>query len=497
MTARDRTRCSANTTTRRRFLKTLGAGAAGLAVGRPAWAKATHATKPNFIIVMADDMGYGDSSAYDGWIKTPHMEALAAQGIRFTDFHSSGNVCSPTRAGLMTGRYQQRAGLAHVVTADPKLRNYHTGLQTSEVTFPKLLKKVGYTSAIIGKWHLGYSKRYNPLHHGFDKFRGYVSGNVDFISHYDRMGAYDWWEGLEQIKEDGYVTHLITKHSVKFIEGNKDRPFCLYVAHEAVHSPFQAPDDPPQRGNVPNKGRPKRPPKETYPLMMKAMDDSLGAIMAAVKKHKIAERTLIVFFSDNGGVMRVGSNKPLRGGKGSNWEGGHREPAIAAWPGRIKPGTVCGQLAISLDIMPTMLELAGAKVPAGHKLDGVSLASVLLKGKSLGQRKLFWNGRAMRDGPWKLIIDGRGAKGVGLYNLDDDDIAESQNLAAKHPDRVKQMLAAIEAWKTDVATGATVQPPPPPGVVGKSTPPGAKRKKKNRPKQPAARGTLVTPRRRE
>jgi len=448
MTTHDRPRRSSNTTTRRGFLKTLGAGAAALATPRLVSAKAPDATRPNFIIMMADDMGYGDSSAYDGWIKTPHMEKLAAQGIRFTDFHSSGNVCSPTRAGLMTGRYQQRAGLAHVVTADPRLRNYHTGLQTSEVTFPKLLKKVGYTAAIIGKW-------------------------------YDRMGAYDWWEGLERVKETGYVTHLITKHSVKFIEDNKDRPFCLYVAHEAVHSPFQAPDDPPQRGNVPNKGRPKRTPKETYPLMMKAMDDSLGAIMAAVKKHGLAERTLIVFFSDNGGVTRVGSNKPLRGGKGSNWEGGHREPAIAAWPGKIKPGTVTDQLAISLDIMPTMLELAGAKTPDGHTLDGVSLAPLLLNGKPLGRRKLFWNGKAMRDGPWKLMIDGRGAKGIALYNLDTD-IAESKNLAAKHPARVKQMLAAIEAWKTDVATGATVQPPPPPGVVGKPASPGAKRKKAKR-----------------
>jgi len=484
MTAHNSTRHSVNATTRRGFLRTLAAGAAALTVGRLVSARPADAetTKPNFIIVMADDMGYGDSSAYGGWIKTPHMEALAAQGIRFTDFHASGNVCSPTRTGLMTGRYQQRAGLSRVITADPKLRDYHTGLQTTEVTFPKLLKKVGYTSAVIGKWHLGYTKNYNPLHHGFDKFRGYVSGNIDFISHYDRMGAYDWWEGLEQIKEAGYVTHLITKHSVKFIDDNADRPFCLYVAHEAVHSPFQAPGDPPQRGDVPNKGRPDRSNKDTYALMMKAMDDSLGAIVAAVKKHKLAERTLIIFFSDNGGVTSVGSNKPLRGSKGTNWEGGHREPAIAAWPGKIKPGTLTDQLAISLDVMPTVLELAGANVPDGHKLDGVSLTPVLLKGKSLGQRKLFWNGKAMRDGPWKLIIGGRGAKGTGLYNLDDD-IAESQDLSAKHPDRVKQMLAAIEAWKTDVATGATVQPPPPPGLVVKPTPGGAKRKKKGPKKQ--------------
>ena len=476
--------------TRRGFLKALGAGAAALAAGRLLCSAAKKAmAKPNFIIMMADDMGYGDSSAYGGWIKTPHMEKLAAQGIRFTDFHASGNVCSPTRAGLMTGRYQQRTGVAHVVTADPRQRNYHLGLQTTEVTFPKLLKTAGYTSGIFGKWHLGYTKQYNPTHHGFDRFRGYVSGNIDYISHYDRMGTYDWWEGLAHVKEQGYVTHLITKHSVKFIEQNRDRPFCLYVAHEAVHSPYQAPDDPPQRGDVPNRGKPQRGDvpnrgkpqrsvKETYKLMMKAMDDSLGEIVAAVKKHGIAERTLIVFFSDNGATGR-GSNKPLRGFKGSNWEGGHREPAIAAWPGKIKPGTVTDQLAISLDIMPTMLDLAGAKAPATHKLDGISLAPLLLEGKSLGQRKLFWNGRAMRDGPWKLIVNGRGSTGIGLYNLADD-IAESKNLAASHPERVKQMLAAIEAWKQDVSTGATKQPAPPPGVHDNPRPSGGKRKRKKK-----------------
>jgi len=473
----NRTHRIAPAPTRRGFLKTLGAAAAALTAGRLLRsADKKPPTKPNFIIMMADDMGYGDSSAYGGWIETPHMEKLAAAGIRFTDFHASGNVCSPTRAGLMTGRYQQRTGVAHVVTADPRQRNYHLGLQTSEVTFPKLLKTVGYTSAIFGKWHLGYTKQYNPLHHGFDRFRGYVSGNIDYISHYDRMGTYDWWDGLKLVKEPGYVTHLITKHSVKFIESNADRPFCLYVAHEAVHSPFQAPGDPPQRGNVPNRGRPKRPVKETYKLMMKAMDDSLGEIVAAVAKHGLAERTLIVFVSDNG-AMRAGSNKPLRGFKGSNWEGGHREPAIAAWHGKITPGSVTDQLAISLDIMPTMLDLAGARPPAGHKLDGISLAPLLLEGKSLGQRKLFWNGRAMRDGPWKLIIDGRGSKGIGLYNLADD-IGESKNLAGKDPDRVKQMLAALEAWKRDVATAATAQPAPPPGVPADPRPGGRRKRKK-------------------
>ena len=456
---------------RRDFLRALGLGAAAAALpghlrGRekpPGGPVPPVKRKPNFIIILADDMGYGDASCYGGWIKTPHLDRLAAEGMRFTDFHASGAVCSPTRAGLMTGRYQQRAGIPGVINADPKTAAHYLGLQPAEVTFGKLLKQAGYTSAIFGKWHLGYTKNFNPIHHGFDRFRGYVSGNIDYISHYDRMGVYDWWEGLEHVKEEGYVTHLITKHSVKFISEHKDRPFCLYVPHEAVHTPLQAPGDPPQRGPAQRRGKgPERGPKETYTLMMKAMDDGVGEIAAAVKRLGLAENTLIFFFSDNGGT-RHGSNAPLRGQKGSVWEGGHREPAVAWWPGRIKPGTVCGDLCISLDLMPTLLELAGAALPAGHKLDGVSLAGLLLEGKGLGRRRLFWNGRAMRDGPWKLVVAGRGAGGVGLYNLDQD-IGEKNNLADKHPQRVAQMLAAIEAWKKDVATGATKQPGAPPGV---------------------------------
>jgi arylsulfatase A len=435
----------------------MGAGAAALAMPGPLSAVGKFSRKPNLIIILADDMGYGDSSVYDGWIKTPHLEKMAAAGLKFTDFHSSGVVCSPTRAGLMTGRYQQRAGIPGVINADPKLAVHYTGLQPTEVTFPKLLKKVGYMSGIFGKWHLGYAKNFNPLHHGFDRFRGYVSGNIDYLSHYDRMGVYDWWEGLEQVREEGYSTHLITKHAVKFIEDNRHRPFCLYVSHEAVHTPNQAPGDPPQQGAKKGQTKAKaRSVKETYELMMKAMDDGIGEIMATVERLGLAENTLVFFFSDNGGTGR-GSNAPLRGGKGSVWEGGHRVPGIAWWPGKVKPGKVSNDLCISLDLMPTMLELAGAAVPDGHKLDGISLAEHLLDGKSLGMRQLFWNGVAMRDGQWKLMKRDRGFEGPGLFNLAED-IGEKDNVADKYPERVKRMTAAIEAWKKDVASGAANQP---------------------------------------
>lgn len=440
--------------------------------------EAIAATKPNFVIIMADDMGYGDSSVYNGWIRTPQLDRMAAGGLKFTDFHSSGVVCSPTRAGLMTGRYQQRAGVPGVINADPKRPVHHTGLQSSEVTFAELLKTSGYATAIFGKWHLGYHKQYNPTHHGFDRFRGFVSGNVDYVSLYDRMETYDWWEGLEHVSEEGYLTHLITKHAVKFIEENKDEPFCLYVPHGAVHSPIQAPGDPPVRG--PRKSRRtagKRSQQDTVRLMMEAMDAGVGRILDTLRRLRIVERTFVLFFSDNGGARHC-RNDPLRGGKGSVWEGGHRVPAIAWWPGKIKPGTVTDQLCISLDVMPTMLELASVKVPDGHKLDGVSLARLLLEGKPLGQRQLFWNGAAMRDGPWKLVLTGKGKKRTpALFDVAKD-IGEKNDLSAQYPDRVKQMLRAVEGWNEDVTVGATKQP----SVVPKTT--GSRQKRDRRKRQP-------------
>ena len=303
---------------------------------------------------MADDMGYNATHVYGGWIQTPGLERLAKAGMKFTDFHSSGTICSPTRAGLMTGRYQERAGIPGVINADPGMTVHHTGLQLSEFTMAEGLKAAGYATAVFGKWHLGYHKKFNPIHHGFDRFRGFVSGNIDFISHYDRMDVYDWWEGDEHVREEGYSTHLITKHSVKFIETNKDRPFCLYVAHEAVHSPFQGPNGRIQRG--PDKGGPAgaitESTEEAYHRMMTAMDRGVIEIMDAVDRHGLAENTLIIFISDNGHAY-LGPESyrtfPLRGKKATVYEGGHRVPAIATWKGKIKPGLLKKDWPKSID----------------------------------------------------------------------------------------------------------------------------------------------------
>ena len=369
--------------------------------------------RPNLIVIMADDLGYGDLSCYGGWIETPRLNELAANGMRFTDFHSSGNVCSPTRAGLLTGRYQQRAGIPGVVYADPNREAHVHGLQEDETTFAKLLHEAEYTTAIFGKWHLGYYQQYNPIHHGFDLFRGYVSGNIDFFSHVDQAGNYDWWHQDKHVVEPGYTTHLLTKHAVEFIHQNVSRPFCLYLPHEAPHYPYQGPADKAERtvgGTFRTTGA-RTDIKRAYREMVEEMDRGIGEVVRAVQRLGLANRTFILFCSDNG-ANKNGSNGPLRGNKGSNWEGGHRVPCVAWWPGKIAPGQVCHDLTITLDIMPTLLAAAGVPSPDTHQLDGLNLLPRLLGGEPIVHRKLYWNGKAMRDGPWKLIVNGKGGEKV-------------------------------------------------------------------------------------
>ena len=429
---------------------------------------AAGATPPNLVVIMADDMGYADLSCYgNDRYQTPHIDALAREGLRFTDYHSNGAVCSPTRAALMTGRYQQRSGVDEVVFADPARgkRDDH-GLQPTEITFAKLLQAAGYRTALFGKWHLGYAPKFNPRHHGFDEFRGYVSGNVDYRSHRDQADFPDWWRDLALADEPGYSTHLITRHAVRFLEENRGRPFCLYVAHEAPHAPYQGPGDPPVRGPQ------AQPPVSgagigrAYREMVQEMDQGVGEIIATLRRLNLLENTFVFFCSDNGGT-REANNGPLHGFKASVWEGGHRVPAIAWWPARIKAGTT-DQTMLTMDVMPTLLEFAHVAVPAALKLDGTSVAGLLTGGRPLPARTLFWgyNQRyAVREGPWKLVVNqpddaakgkgkqkkaaGSGATGVALYHLGND-LGERTNLAAQEPARVQRMQAALAAWQKDV-----------------------------------------------
>ncbi|WOH38138.1 sulfatase-like hydrolase/transferase [Thalassotalea fonticola] len=421
------------------------------------------ASQPNIIVIMADDMGYGDLGSYNGIHHTPHLDQLAREGLRFTDFHSSGTVCSPTRAGLITGRYQHKTGVDGVVNADPKHPSHSFGVDPkTQITFPSLVKAKGYKTGLFGKWHVGYEERYRPMNFGFDRFVGFLSGNIDYISHYDRMHSYDWWHNEKQVVEQGYSTHLITEHAINFINDNKNNPFVLYVAHEAVHDPMQGPDSPIQRGPDKQKRKQDIDKEPIFKQVIGELDVSVGKLVEAVKLAGLSENTLIIFTSDNG-PMKLSSPGPLRGKKGSLFEGGHRVPTIAWWPTKIKANTVSEQLTISLDIMPTILALTGAVVPAEHQLDGISLLPVF-SGDKQPVRDLFWrNGglnlhssdlqtndvaKAMRQGKWKLLVSPY-YRSMSLYDLDKD-LAEQHNIASSHPEVVKQMTEKVRAWESDI-----------------------------------------------
>lgn len=434
--------------------------------------------RPNIIIIMVDDMGYAGPSIppysnpnYD----TPGMDQLAREGMRFTDFHSSGSVCSPTRAGLLTGRYQQRAGIEAVIHPYPGHPEHQKGLRESEITFAELFQENGYATGVVGKWHLGYPEgdpEFHPENHGFDYFRGYHSGNIDYINHWGDHYEHDWWHGRKETIEDGYTTHLINHYALEFIENNQDRPFCLYVAHESPHAPIQGPDDPIQRG--PGMKERITPQDEAMKQMILEMDKGVEQIRSRIVSLGLEKNTLILFFSDNGDAPNTNTGSPkLRGHKGSLYEGGHRVPAIAWWPGKIEANAISDALGISIDVMPTVLSIAGIQKPDDLNLDGIDVSPVLFDSSAtLPERTLFWAGlsnsgrrsEAVRQGPWKLVVQHPDApegtyenESAELYNLDED-LAESNNLAARMPNRVETMLSALHTWLADTKGTRTPQP---------------------------------------
>jgi len=424
------------------------------------WSMAIPARKPNIIVIMVDDMGYGGLSCFDNkHFATPAIDRLAADGIKLTDFHSNGSLCSPTRAALMTGRYQQRTGCDEVVNADPAEPMHHVGMHDREWTFAEAMKSAGYATGILGKWHLGYKPEFNPMNHGFDEFNGFVSGNIDAHSHRDRMETQDWWQG-RQLKDDpGYHTDLITKDAVDFIDRHHEEPFFLYVAHAAPHSPHQARGSLIQRG--PEKGTlPSWAPKETYSdtpgdedwlirHFILPLDESMGQIRNKLEELGIAEDTIVWFISDNGGTARNFTTSPqTRGGKGGFYEGGHRVPGMVWAPGRINPGGVSDDLILTFDIMPTAMALAGVVAPDGHELDGRDVADAIFQNKPLEPVVRFWNMHekgALRDGNWKLVVNG--AENM-LFDLSQDP-QEKEDLATDDPERVVEMRRIYDSMLKD------------------------------------------------
>lgn len=447
---------------RRNFLKAMGCGTAALAApGCQSMLRSgvneVDGDRPNIVLILADDLGYGDLACYGSdKVKTANIDALAKGGLRFTDFHSNAPMCSPTRAALLTGRYQQRAGIETVMG----FRKGRTrGMAPEHVTFAEVLKSAGYKTAIFGKWHTGQLPEFAPTRQGFDTFRG-LYGGTDYHSHYNRTGHENWWKNDKPAPEQGYVTDLVTKHATDFIEQNKDNPFCVYVSHFAVHFPWQGPGDKADfLPGVDNSSREKKygrriDRKAAYAEMIESLDAGIGKIVSTLRRLGLEQKTLLFFASDNGGHSLVASSGRLSGYKGGLLEGGHRVPAIAYWPGKIKGGTVTSQTAMTMDLFATMASTAKAKPPAGLKLDGVDLLPLLLRGENLPRRTLFWRHRkawAVRKGPWKLL--GRG-ENMRLFNLADD-LAEKNDLAQIEPEKVRALRAEFLTWQEDVTRGVT------------------------------------------
>lgn len=397
--------------------------------------------RPNVVVIVSDDAGYDDFSMHGGF-PTPRIDSLAAAGVRFTDGYVSGCVCSPTRAGLMTGRYQQRFG--HETNIPPVVSD-RNGLPREERTFADRMRAGGYRTVAIGKWHLGYTHAFHPLSRGFDAFYGFLQGSRSYLPlrEPDRMNAL--MRDRETVPETfAYLTDELAREAASEIESNRDRPFFLYVAFNAVHSPNEALPADLERA----RGAALRRPEVA--AMTLALDRAVGTILDALAASGVADDTLVVFVNDNGGPPGH-DNGGLRGRKGTLWEGGIRVPFLMQWPARLPRGKVVSEPVIALDILPTALAAAGIE-PDGAPLDGVSLLPFLTGASPTPPHDaLHWRQGdhwAVRSGSLKLVKAGE--ERPALYDLASDR-GEAEDLAASRPADAKRLRGLHEAWNSTLA----------------------------------------------
>lgn len=411
--------------------------------------------RPNIIFILADDLGFADLGCYGGRDAafgpvSPVLDRLAAKGIRFTQGYANSPVCSPTRFALMTARYQYRLRGAAEEPINSKSRGSTTpGLPPAHPTLPSLLRDAGYRTALIGKWHLGFAPAFGPLRSGYEEFFGPMSGGVDYFTHCDSAGRHDLCSGEEDRQEEGYLTDLFSRRAVDYVErmAGQQAPFFLSLHYTAPHWPWETREDAGRAPAVKNNlfdlagGN-----IQIYRRMIHHMDEGIGWIMAALEKQGIADNTLVVFTSDNGGE-RFSDNWPLVGGKMDLTEGGIRVPWIAHWPAVIRAGSETAQHCMTMDWSATMLEAAGAQADPDYPLDGVSLLPVLRDATTGFHRPLHWRmnhrgQRALRDGDWKYLqVDGH----EYLFNIPADE-RERANQAGREPERLAAMRAAWLSW---------------------------------------------------
>ena len=407
---------------------------------------------PNILYIVADDLGWKDVGFHGSDIKTPALDALAARGAKLEQFYAQP-MCTPTRAALMTGRYPMRYGLQTAVI--PQGHVY--GLAIDEWLLPQALKAVGYETAIIGKWHLGHAdQQFWPRQRGFDYQYGPLIGEIDYFSH-KVDGKVDWFRNNQVVEENGYSTTLLGDDAVKLIEQhNPATPLFLYLAFNAVHTPYQAPQEYLDKyKNI------EDPSRRAYSASATAMDDQIGRVMRALVEKKMLNNTLIVFQSDNGGtrnpmfagaitdmtkVVLPADNGPYRDGKGTLYEGGTRVVAVASWPGHIKEGSVVNEMIHTVDLYPTLVKLAGGNLDKSKPLDGLDVWGTISEGKPSPRTELVYNiepfRAAIREGDWKLIWRTLLPQSVELFNITKDP-SETTNLAAQQPEKVAELQGRI------------------------------------------------------
>lgn len=468
---------------RRTFLKTMGICAAGgLFSSVKCTTDSTRKRPLNFIVILVDDLGWTDLSCYGSrYYETPSIDRLASQGVQFSNAYAACAVCSPTRAAVLTGRYPARVGVTDWIRAnfqrggkpapEQKLPEYvgtssqellcprnPFWMETDEITLAEALKPAGYVSCHVGKWHLGMEDWY-PEKQGFD----FNIGGCDFgqpPSYFDPY--YREKQGyiptLKPRREGEYLTDRENDEAVNFIRENRDSSFFLYMAHYAVHTPIQAKNDLIARYKA---KKPTNHNNPVYAAMVHSVDEAVGRVMSTLDELNLTNNTVIIFTSDNGGLMGQTNNTPLRAGKGYPYEGGIRVPLIIRWPGVVEPGLVCNEPATSVDYFPTIMEAAGVKIPSGLTIDGENLLPVLTQTGSLKRDAIYWHFphyrqrdivpySIIRAGDWKLIKRYEG-KTFELFNLDDD-LGEKNDLSKQIPEKVRELDARLTTWLKE--TGA-------------------------------------------
>jgi arylsulfatase A-like enzyme len=437
--------------TRRTIVKNPAAGTLALAaeMGKSRRARAQAMQQPNIIFIMADDLGYADVSCYGRPdIHTPNIDLIAASGTRFLHAYANSAVCSATRTALMTGRYQYRLpiGLEEPL---PSARS-DVGLPPEHPTLPSLLKKAGYSTMLIGKWHLGKMPAFSPLKSGYEHFYGFQGGAIDYFTHQGTDHKDDFWSDVSPIKEVGYTTELFGQHAVDFIAamGRAGQPFLLSLHFNAPHWPWEAEDDEAESERLRQKsladfdGGTQR----TYQRMIQGMDVQIGRVLSATQTAGIIENTIVIFTSDNGGE-RFADTWPFTGRKTELLEGGLRIPSIVSWPARVPKGKTTDQVAISMDWTATLISAGGARPDSNFPMDGIDLLPQLTEGAASVPRKLYWrykgnSQQAMRDGDFKYL---RIRDNTFLFNVVEDPM-ERANLKERRKDIYDRLISEWDRW---------------------------------------------------